>query len=533
MALNQSFFMYADETSCAVLENPKDKVILVGSYFGYGGNFGDILQLRSAIAISCKNRRFQTVTVMDAHAIGSPDYPEYMAKVFGTDAVLFLSQFPLDLQDTGLSLQPVRTVCNVSVLYLYGGGFLNMMWGPYVLGVTNYLLQILQPSTYIISGQQVTPPFEKVFLQHLEVHRPRLLGVRDEMSYSLLNSLGHPVDFSFDDAVEPLQDLSKILPVKRGNGLVLHMNCSGYTRGEDNHPFLDEWSKVSSLPCVADGVTLIQAFSDRRPEVLDTNECIKEEEMAFPFMDTRQLNLSTIACRFPVALRSPVEAEFGIASSYHVALWLQLSGIPCWLRSLNPFYDQKSRALQVDQDFDDFLERPHLADHCHNLERRTQWLSRLQAILNDAPSDKVIHEIPLPGNQSFPFKFRRGMYEFLRNNESLELELGPTKEKIKSLKRDLDNAREELYASKNQLTKIGNMAHLLKGEKETLWIELENQRNKCAEIENRYNEILQTRSWRFTKILRLLARLIRGEFTAVLDTIRQQLPGNFRDGRNP
>lgn len=371
-------YLYCDEASCAVLENPAEKVFLVGSDFGYG-NFGDILQHINTIRFHAQLGRHQTVCFMAANAIGDVQFPLFVRQAYGMDAVVFVSEYPLDLSQTGLNLQPLRLVCNAAALHLYGGGFLNDKWGDFVLGVTEFLLHHFHLSNYVVSGQQVTRPYESRVLRHIQAYQPKAFAVRDGLSHQWLSEAGYVPEFSFDDATEALQSLTSTAPLQKGTDLLIHVNVSEYTgQPGDAQSVRDDLHRLRDSPHGSEHVTLLQAFTDKRKEVIDTRESIKSMERHFPFFDTRSIELTALAYDNRTQLRTPIAGALGYSCSYHVALWLQLAGIPCWLKGSNAFYQQKTRALQVRQDLPSFLRDPQLADHAENLEQREAWMNQLR-----------------------------------------------------------------------------------------------------------------------------------------------------------
>ena len=446
------FYLYADDQTCAILEDATEKILLVGSDFGYG-NFGDILQHTNSISFHRGLGRFRTVSIMAANAIGNRKFPEFARSAYGCDALVFVSGFPLDLAESKLPLKLVRSIRNASALHLYGGGFLNDKWGDFVLGVTEYLLDILHISTYVVSGQQVTRPYESRVVRHVEACRPILFGVRDSLSQQWLDEAGYRAGFSFDDATEALQSLSARLPVRRGKGLLLHLNVSDYTdNGLDNTALVAELEMVAAHGSSRHGTAILQAFSCRRGEVSDSREAIKELERAFPFYDYRLVELTALAYQPGTVLPAGLHGELGYSCSYHVALWLQLAGIPCWLRGSNAFYQQKTTALQVRQDLSSFLKDPYLADHSTNLEQRAQWQEELLKVFLAAPECSIACDLPQPERgAAFPFQFK--------GIPTLRQRLVAAESLLHNFDAEERGLREQNQALNTQLTKVGAIAH--------------------------------------------------------------------------
>jgi hypothetical protein len=551
--MNTQLCFYADETSLAVLDSSDEKILLVGSDFGYG-NFGDILQHTNTISLHKKLARYKCVAVMAANAVGDTQFPAFVRHTYGADAVIFVSEFPLSISKSQVPLQPVHVVRYITALHLYGGGFLNDKWGNFVLGVTEYLLQAMHPEIYVVSGQQVTAPFEQRVVEHTQTYQPALFGVRDVLSQKWMSEGGYMPEFSFDDATEALQQFTSALPLLRGPGLLMHLNISDYTSNfEDNRELHGDLIWLEAQNKARHGVTLLQAYSDRRIEVVDTRESVKQLERIFPFADCRTLELAALAYQTSSSLANPLQGDVGYSCSYHVALWLQLAGIPCWLRGNNLFYQQKSQALQIQPDFKTFLREPYLTDHNTNLEQRQKWLERLSNVLLSASKSNRTCELPsVQSQEALPWKFKGNHFDEWREHAegmqkrafSAETALADVQGKLNATLMEVEqlhaqiaalnsvefalvDTQDRLNALNVQITELGNLCHTQKQRAETAEAELasstaEAQRllaSSTAETQQlraQISQLLATRSWRITKPLRFIARMLRGEFEAAL-----------------
>lgn len=403
-----ALYIYATPNCLDILSNSQEKIILIGSDFGYG-NFGDILQHTNTVLHSkAQYEGCATISVMAANAIERIGYPEWLQQCYGVDAILFVSEHPLALDAASPALVLVHEIHNVAALHLYGGGFLNHMWGDYILNVASYFLRLAPEIHYFVSGQQITAPYHHRVLEHIKEFQPKAFAVRDDLSQNWLKDIGYSSDFSFDDATEALVSFTNSVQLQKGSGVLVHLNSSNYT--SDKPPEQDICNDLFLLRRTVgfQELTLTQAYRDPRHEVLDTTETIKKFGSLLPFHDARLLDL--VGLIFSNRQREsiqPVQAGIGYSCSYHVALWLQLAGIPCWLRSENAFYSQKSRALQVTQTFDEFISNPKLADHRLNLERRSVWLERLSGLFQEIPRQKNILKLTYPSDCSpIPFIFK-------------------------------------------------------------------------------------------------------------------------------
>ncbi|MFV3307173.1 polysaccharide pyruvyl transferase family protein [Pseudomonas sp. NY15181] len=434
-----NLYLYADESSLSVLKNTQQKIILIGGDFGYG-NFGDVLQHLNTIRLAKETERYATISVMAANSIGFPSFPQWARSAYGADAIIYIADYPLVLDENSPKLSPVGEIRNLSAVHLYGGGHLNNMWGDFVLSVASYFLRLTPGIGYFVSGQQVTTPYQEKVAQHIKEFSPTLFGVRDELSRQWLMEAGFEPHYSFDDATEALQDLAQRTRLKRGDGLLLHLNASDYTA---NLSLQAELSALQATTPAKEQITIFQAFRDKRQEVVDTFETIKRLDAQFPFYDARFIDLVGLIFANPADRDQPkITGQVGYSCSYHVALWLQLAGIPCWLRSSNSFYDQKSKALQVTQSLEDFIQAPKLADHGFNLERRASWRTLLLRELINHP--EVNNLCLIPGNPDGPAPWPF----FFKGTPTLEDRLADALRDIDWHRQCADNKADELSATK-------------------------------------------------------------------------------------
>lgn len=405
-------YLYADHESAELLANAGPKALLIGSDFG-NGNFGDVLQHIGAASQVRARTGFAIVSLCMLDTIPRNANVASLRKGYGVvDAMAFLTEIPIEAGvAAGLGLRPVEALCNLSYIQLYGGGFLNEMWGEFVLGITERFLSRLPGIPYVISGQQVSPGFVPQFLAHVERFAPRLVSVRDQASLDLLAAGGMRADFSFDDAAELLLDLDRRLELRTGDGVFIHLNASDYT---GNDAALAEMA--AHLQLVEERVgsqsrpVLFQAFQDAREVVVDSIETVKRLDAGFPFADVETVLLVTsmLGAQAEDAPPRLLTGRFGYSSSYHVTLWLQLHGIPCWLRGSNPYYEQKRVALGIEGRFEDFLEHMHCPDHGGNLRARSLWLDKLQRVMDsiEPATNRIEWEWPAAAVPTRPFNFK-------------------------------------------------------------------------------------------------------------------------------
>jgi hypothetical protein len=527
--------LYADDESIDVLAALRPKAMLIGSDGGYG-NFGDVLQHKGSASRLKAASGLAVASILMLDAISRHVDVATLRRGYGVDALGFVSERPIAPEVAArLRLREVAVLRNVSYVQLYGGGFLNEMWGDFVLGVAEHFLERLPGAAYVISGQQISPAFASRVRDHVAKFKPQLVGVRDWKSAKLMADQGVCADFSFDDAVEPLLELRDKLDLRKGEGAFVHLNTSGYT---SNSGALDDMA--AHLRLVAgrvDGsgkLVLFQAFQDAREEVVDSIETVKRLESGFPFVDVETVMLITAAMGGERSMNGrALTGQFGYSSSYHVALWLQLSGIPCWLRGSNEYYRQKRAALGVEGEFEDFLDRMHCPDHGEGLHARSQWVDKLVNILGHTESveNRIVWEVAdraIP-ERVFNFKGEPRMEERLSQawqvaervhgleqglarevalsealKNRMESQLEEAESRIQACNSQLEEAESRIQACSMQLTEVGADARYYRDQ----YLSMQSSLQQAAACTEQLQLILNSRSWRFTRPLRVASRFL-------------------------
>lgn len=455
-------YLYADHESVELLAGARPKALLIGSDFG-NGNFGDVLQHLGSASLAKVRTGFAIVSLCMLDVIPRHADATLLRQSYGADAVVFLTERPIEAGVAeGLGLRSIELLCNLSYVQLYGGGFLNEMWGEFVLGITERFLERLPGIPYVISGQQISPAFVPRVLEHVKKFAPRLVGVRDKVSLDLVTQGGIRTEFSFDDAVESLFSLDRRLELRAGDGAFIHLNTSDYT---GNDEALAEM--VAHLRLVATRVgsqgkpVLFQAFQDAREVVVDSIETIKRLDVGFPFADVETVLLVTSILGAQPEGVAPrlLTGKFGYSSSYHVTLWLQLHGIPCWLRGSNPYYEQKRAALGIEGCFEDFLERMECPDHGDKLQARSHWLDKLQQIMDsiEPAANQVVWELPdgAAPTRSFSYKgeprYEQQLREAWAAQEGCQQEIGRLGTALESTSARLVEAQANSAAEQSEM----------------------------------------------------------------------------------
>lgn len=528
------WYLYCDADSKEVLESPTPKVFLVGSDFGYG-NFGDILQLKGTIRLHHGIGSFTPVPVFAVEAISDPDFISYAKRVYGTSCILFVSQKALDFSETGICLEEPLTFRSVELMHLYGGGFLNEKWGDYVLSVTEFLISVLKIPTYVISGQQVDAIFSERAARHITAFKPLLVGVRDELSRQNLVSNGIDATYSFDDAYEELQEIAAGFDVDVTGGLLIHLNLSTYT-GNSRQPDLlyDHLDRLAATKAAKGGLTVINAFNDKRHFVIDTLSSIKEMEKRFPFDDYRVIDGCLLAYS-DNRYNKRLAVSMAYSCSYHVTMFMHLLGVPCWLNSNNNYYSQKCLALGIEQSFEEFLASPMLPSYERRLAARRSWLDKLVNCIQgliperreitpvfDFDAMAISHKFAYKSNevasihdvewhQGNATKYWEEASHFKWKLGLVEQDITRKEQAIASLNRSVTESAEQIASLNQALAERDRQIASLNQSVVEREAQIAGLNQAIGERDSQIATILSSLSWRITRPLRVLRKLIIGD----------------------
>ena len=374
--------LYADSITVQALDRIEGHkaVVLVGSYIGYS-NFGDIIQLKGAIEYHRQRTGLKPILLCDLQAVTDKDFPQMLRDSFQVEAIVFFDDRCFDVAEFGLSL--CRQLPSIDRLHVYGGGFLNRYWGGFKLRLIEGLLHRFSVKAYCLSGQQIDPEFMNALRAFFDRYPPFMVGGRDRQSAELLEELGFEATFSFDDTAEIFAGWTARRPLLREPSprLLMHMNMSSYT-DTGRHAIVEALVPTKDrypehLP------TVIQAYSDRRYVVRDSLASIVHLEHEFPFAHYQVIDLARMAMAHdPRATDVDVALDgflggIGIVSSYHTAMFLNLLGTPCYMLSLNEYYQQKRAGLGTAESLGAFLDDPVPVSFEAEIAARRSWLDRL------------------------------------------------------------------------------------------------------------------------------------------------------------
>ena len=302
-----------------------------------------------------------------------------------------------------LGLEPLTLgIRGATTLHIYGGGFFNHFWGQASLERLEQLLMLMAPRHYVISGQQVGPEIAPLLAEHCRTYQPELIGCRDRASVDTMRQYGIDAQLSGDDALEQMVDAAARPRTAKPAGqpaFALNLNSSPHvytarTERESANP-VPELKAV--ITCLAQrfGKTavplLLEAYPDPRAEVQDTLATAQRLNLRAVFPTCDELNLVDLLLdsRLDDAATTLRRCELAVSTSYHVALFCRVLGVPVYLLSLNEFYRQKSEGLgNVYNSLPDFLaaDRARQREEAANFvlqqqEIRSHWLATLAETL--------------------------------------------------------------------------------------------------------------------------------------------------------
>ncbi len=430
-------YIYTDEKTINFVNNDVEKIILIGSDFGYS-NFGDILQLKGSIDFHKKNTNLQPILVFHIPVISNKNFIQTMRKMYGVEGILFVTYAPLSFDNIDFELKLLEQTNNINALHMFGGGFLNSYWGNFVLDIVEDFIDAFKIDNYIISGQQIEKSFAERVKEHIEICKPMIIGARDFDSKHYLENIGVNCYYSFDDAVEKLLDIVRKVPKNDSNCVFGHINISSYTDGDVMLNTIIDNFRILKKKFPNHSLNLINAFNDKRHIVRDTLVSLVQSEYTFPYDCYSIINGSNLAYQGSIDDMSLLNAKIAISSSYHVTMLMHFLGTPCWLISNNEYYDQKRNALEIHGSIEDFLDVPYIPSYDKKFHYRKEWNALLLEVCNKFNKNiKQKHTLSYNDGKKESFRFKTdeiaSIYDLWGQQEkSINLEnlLALEKEKI-------------------------------------------------------------------------------------------------------
>ncbi len=347
--------LFCEAAAAQEIERARAVVLLVGSYDG-SGNYGDIAQFAAAQALAERlGPGILALPVLEREYLAAHRDLVQGSGVRAPHA-LFFDPDGAGEDDLGPVAAPVEL--GFGACYLYGGGYLNRLWGERKLAM-------LGAAEALLAAGGVTAPCRVATGLQVEsdwvaaegspgLARFDLLGGRDGASQATLAAV-NPTAAGLetgDDAIGLLGRLPLAPDSAPVDGrLQLNLHFAAHSWASDRPEgvldlytgFLAELSGLADRPLLAQPLI---AYLDRRVDERAGIERLRTAcgplgiEIAEPLV-LRPAGLAEAAAR----LR---QASLTLSCSYHVALTSLMLGVPAVLVGDNPYYEQKATGLRVD-----------------------------------------------------------------------------------------------------------------------------------------------------------------------------------------
>ncbi|GAA2567689.1 glycosyltransferase [Microbacterium binotii] len=379
----------ADADTTAFLRSDADRVYVFSGSGGYA-NFGDILQPKNALhlwATEAPDR--PTVIFFHVGSARTPEHVDALRSAYRCRHIVFFAR-PDDDVPAWLSDATAQPVPGGDV-HVVGGGFLNAEWGPGYLAVIDEIVERFDGRDVLFSGMQIDDFILPFLVDFAERRRVVSFGTRDERSFERARgALGELAVRSFDDLYEAIAAWAPPhAPRERRPGpfrLGLHINASGYVGGDEVVEYIGRLlAEVLDRHPDAE-LTLLQAYDDKRPEVMDTLASLRLFDDEFPFEKFETVDLARVALSWdpdgpaPQAI-AELELDAAITCSYHTTMLLHTVGVPAYLIRLNAYYAQKADIFALPERFADFLADPaaYVKTFPGEIEWRGEWRERFRS----------------------------------------------------------------------------------------------------------------------------------------------------------
>lgn len=347
--------LFCEAATAREIERARAVALLVGSYDG-SGNYGDIAQFTAAqTLVERLGPGMLALPVLEREYLAGHRDLVQGSGVHAPHA-LFFDPDGAGEDDLGPVAAPVEL--GFGACYLYGGGYLNRLWGGRklaMLGAAEALLTAggVAAPCRVATGLQVESGWVAAEGSP-SLARFDLLGGRDGASQATL-AAANPAAAGLetgDDAIGLLGRLPLAPDSAPADGrLQLNLHFAAHSWASDRPEgvldfytgFLAELSRLADRPLLAQPLI---AYLDRRVDERAGIERLQAAcrplgvEIAEPLV-LRPTGLMEAAAR----LR---QASLTLSCSYHVALTSLMLGVPAVLVGDNPYYEQKAAGLGAD-----------------------------------------------------------------------------------------------------------------------------------------------------------------------------------------
>jgi hypothetical protein len=316
------------------------KIYLAGGYFTYA-NYGDVIQARAWVDFYSR-RGFHVALLHAAAPEQAAEFRHYLGE-------------HVELIHHHSVLKDKTAASDQDVFHLYGGGYLNSVWGGQF---SNLLRAFGRRGAKIIStGCQLDSTWARYYRHELRgTADVQWLSVRDKYSR---NYLGIDRLLLCDDSFLYFLDADRkqpsLGPSARPGKIIVHFNLSDYViKHFSNHPQAVTEKVINALqfkktPSKALYENIVRNYLDQGYAVTVLrnfptlpDDVVEAERL---FTDRRLLSRLTLQDTF-AAERQGASPQFGITNSFHVAIMMNSClSAPVFFLALNNYYKQKSEAL--------------------------------------------------------------------------------------------------------------------------------------------------------------------------------------------
>lgn len=331
-------------------------VLLVGSYDG-SGNYGDVLQLAGAIqTVRRAPGEPLPIAILEHETIAHHAkllrrYPE----IFAGAAFVHFDDGRGEAVD-GLCELADGAAPDLTVLHLYGGGYLNRWWAGRKIEHCEaaHRLAAGRALQLTASGLQVAEDaIGPAGPAHELLASASWIGLRDASSLEFVNrhlaAFGSPKAYlAGDDAIPFIASADAVDP--RGN-VNFHLNLSGWISEDAARlearivRFLCNLADATDRPLKLQPVV---AYED--PRISERAELERFLDRHGDELEAHGVSAVAALDILDDAVRGGLggfrSAQMTVSCSYHVTLTSLLAGIPAVLLSDNSYYDQKAAGLR-------------------------------------------------------------------------------------------------------------------------------------------------------------------------------------------
>ncbi|NPA81909.1 MAG: hypothetical protein GXO31_04820, partial [Epsilonproteobacteria bacterium] len=375
-----------------------------------------------------------------------------------------------------------------------------------------------------VSGQQVDEKVIDKIESFFKKYPPSIFGCRDRKSFEILKGKIENLKYSFDDAYNRLKALNNKVKFfeDEKKSVLIHLNLTSYVVEDVKKAILNYKEVLEKIKKRFDNpkIYFIVAYNDLKVEMLrdtlNTIQTLEEEFKEAEILDFASLAMKGLPLKIP-------KNSIMFTSSYHLAMFAKVYEIPVFLFSQNEYYSQKREALNIDENFEEFLKNPRADKEILKEwdEAREVWERDLKEALNKK-IDLRKYEYENSFKYTFPFydkftkhdiskeiKKREYLYEAWKSLQPLKEwldELDVSKQWIESqykhFEKENKNLKENIKEHKKWIEQLEKDKKWLEKQRSSFEKENKNLLKSLDEHKNWVKELEESKKWleeQFTK----------------------------------